>query len=158
MVNPAQGVSVISAPKQVTVMTAGKTATASNVPMVSNTTEKNKEFREKGLHEDFATYNKAKANYYFNKDLKEGSLAYVPAKKLLGMTLVGSHYEYHAGKKDTLGSVKYRFNLPDGSLKSQAQEYGGDRDKHPAPEVVLIGEADMEKALGKKIFHAAVED
>ena len=116
------------------------------------------EFREMRDNEKWADYLKERASFNLVKDSKSGKIEYVEAKKVLGMTVTPQHYEYHADKKETLGDVKARYNLADGVLRSQAQEYGGDRDKHPAPPVVYINETDMEAALGKKLFHQKIED
>ncbi len=131
-----------------------KPATVNSI-MATKQADKTKtaEFRDKKDGESWEHYYKERANFNYKNDIKTGKLEYVEAFKILGITISPQHYEYKAQKGETLGDVKTRYNLPDGSLRDQSTGGGGDFDLHKAPPKVLINEDVLEKGLGKKIFH-----
>ena len=135
-----------------------KAGTPQAIQMVKPKKANTAEFREQRDNEKWSDYLKARATFNLTQDSKSGKLEYVPARKVLGFEVHGQRYVYHSDPKETLGDVKARYNLPDGSLKSQSRGGGGNFDRHDAPDMVIIEESDMEAALGKKLLHTRTED
>lgn len=134
---------------------------ASVVPMTGKTQKNGKsqkvktpqfpEYDSKN-YKSYEDYKQQKAKYYFKNDLKTGKLEYVEPTQWFGgkVQVGGRYYQYTPGKNETLGDIKSRYNLPDGYLKGQSLEDGGDRDKQKAlPEIRIDEKAFKENGLKK---------
>lgn len=103
----------------------------------------------------YEEYKQKRAQYYYNNDLKTGKLEFNEPTKVFGKEIFAGSYTYHTGlndngKPETLGNIKYRFNLPDGSLRSQSSGGGGDFDLHKAASTIRISIDAMKKGVEKQ--------
>lgn len=127
------------------------------VPVGQTKKSKTPPFRDLGKNECYENYKNARAKYYFESDIKNGTLEYVEPTKIFGKEFGGHYFKYNAQENETLGDVKGRYNLADGTLRSQSIGGGGNFDDHIAPPVVTIKEEVMEDALRKQILHKDVQ-